>query len=267
MPELPEVTNVVNALNKLGTFTVTDVELSVHAEPRFSQAGLLLDRQILGWERLGKHIVTVLDTNFGLTHLGMTGQILVNPTQIDSHCHIVANCVNVDEEILLVWRDPRRFGNFRYVSSRQTLADVTDLGPDLLSSIFDTTYLMQMCQKTATPIKSVLLDQHTVAGIGNYLADETCFEANLNPRRPANSLTSTECDRLVMAAKRLATASIQVGGVSVRDYVHPDGSKGAFQNELKVYGRKNKPCVVCNTPLMFTKVGARSTTYCEQCQP
>jgi formamidopyrimidine-DNA glycosylase len=126
--------------------------------------------------------------------------------------------------------------------------------------------LYEAARKRRTPIKTLLLDQGVIAGIGNIYADEALFLAKVRPTRSARRVTARQCDAIVTAAQRVMKRSIETGGSSISDYVTPDGSDGSYQKERKVYARKGEACLVCNTPIRRVVIATRSTHYCPECQ-
>jgi len=126
--------------------------------------------------------------------------------------------------------------------------------------------LFAATRKRTVAIKSVLMDQGAIAGVGNIYADEALFLAKVRPRRPARKITRREADAIVAALRRVLLRSIETGGSSISDYVLPDGSDGAYQDERHVYARGGEPCPVCGTPIKRISVAARSTHFCPHCQ-
>jgi formamidopyrimidine-DNA glycosylase len=139
------------------------------------------------------------------------------------------------------------------------------LGVDALSATGDTLFAAARARKI--PIKTLLLDQSVIAGIGNIYADEALFLAKVRPTRSARRVTLRECQAIVRAAQRVMLRSIETGGSSISDYVNPDGADGGYQNERKVYARKGEPCSICKTPIRRVVIATRSTHFCPQCQP
>ena len=138
------------------------------------------------------------------------------------------------------------------------------LGPDALA--VRGSALLAAVRSRRAPIKSLLLDQSLLAGVGNIYADEALFLAGVRPTRPGRRVTRAECDRIARAIRRVLRRSITTGGSSISDYVQPDGSSGAYQDERRVYGREGEPCPDCGTKIRRRVLGQRSSHYCPTCQ-
>jgi formamidopyrimidine-DNA glycosylase len=245
----------------------------------------LTGRKIVELTRHGKYLLAELDDSDRLLlHLGMTGQLFSSaatsvrlfsaktrgslaPEELrefkaDAHTHLSLHFADGGPSVL--FRDVRKFGKVALL--RAGIADprLDKLGVDAL--VADGNTLYEAAQKRKTPIKSLLLDQGVIAGIGNIYADEALFLAKVRPTRAARRVTARECEAIVAAAKRVMKRSIETGGSSISDYVSPDGSDGGYQNERKVYARKGEPCSVCKTPIRRVVIATRSTHYCPECQ-
>lgn len=286
MPELPEVETVVRSLARtvLGD-TIESVWLGSKPEPLKSPAAeierTLRHARIAGVRRIGKHIVIELDkvprvqearrqvrpktalaqnhaAQF-IVHLGMTGQLLVaKPEQkVEKHTHLIAQLASGKE---LRFVDPRRFGRLAVHARNGFQAEGVeplDVGFEIFSNLF---------RKRKTPIKSALLNQKLLRGVGNIYADESLFRAGVRPRRHAASLARAALRRLYDAIQQVLTQAIAAGGSSVSDYVNAEGEPGFFQFEHRVYGREGEPCLVCRTPIKRVVIAGRSSHYCPRCQ-
>jgi formamidopyrimidine-DNA glycosylase len=285
MPELPEVETVVRGLTRavVGD-TIESVWLGSKPEPLRSPASeierTLRHARIAAVRRMGKHIVIELDKAGAkaklrkvngkvlpakkqlaqfIVHLGMTGQLLVSkPDQeVEKHTHLIAHLASGRE---LRFVDPRRFGRLA-VHSRDGFqaegVEPLDVGFEIFVTLF---------RKRKTPIKSALLNQKLLRGVGNIYADESLFRAGVRPRRRAASLTRAELRGLHDAIQQVLTQAIAAGGSSVSDYVNAEGEPGFFQIEHRVYGREAEPCVVCRTPIKRVVIAGRSSHYCPRCQ-
>jgi formamidopyrimidine-DNA glycosylase len=164
----------------------------------------------------------------------------------------------------VLFRDVRKFGKVLLIRAGSRDPRLDKLGVDALVANGETLFAAARARKI--PIKSLLLDQGVIAGIGNIYADEALFLAKVRPTRSARRVTARECRAIVAAAKRVMERSIETGGSSISDYVTPDGSDGGYQNERKVYARKGLPCLVCQTPIRRVVIATRSTHYCPECQ-
>jgi formamidopyrimidine-DNA glycosylase len=266
MPELPEVETVVRTLSPhLVGQRIASVEhlRSDIVEPvDVDLPGLLKGRAVTGITRRGKKILIGLDSGTTLCiHLGMTGRLTVEPAAepIKPHTHLIAN---LSSSAQLRFRDPRRFGGIWWLCNGE--AHDKDLGPEPLEMRPD--QLVARLARTRRAIKTALLDQRLVAGIGNIYADESLFHSGIHPAIPANRLKREQIVRLNRAIKLILRRAINHRGSSLRDYVDADGEKGGAQLLHRVYGRGGKACVYCKTPIKRIVQGGRSTHFCPKCQ-
>lgn len=270
MPELPEVETIRRELApRVVGQTVVSVRLlwpQAVATPdpeRFVQE--MRGRRIEALCRRGKFLIFQLSGGRSLAiHLRMTGQLHLLPATEALHPHTRA-VIYLDNNRALHFRDQRKFGRLYLVEDLETV--VGSLGPEPLEASWQPEDLWQSLQGRRAPIKSVLLDQRVVAGLGNIYADEALFVAGLHPLRPANTLTQEEVRRLHTAIRKVLTEAITHGGTTIRTYRRPGGTTGRYQRHRRVYGRENHPCPRCGTPIQRTRVGGRSAHFCPRCQP
>lgn len=273
MPELPEVETVCRGLaahlldrriERVAIFQRQVVHRPKEDSVSFSM--LLQGRCIHRVERRGKYIILVLDEGWLVCHLRMTGKLLMKDGayQKKKHDHLI---FYLDNESQLVYEDVRRFGGVGFYSaSPYTESPLSILGPEPLQEAFSSDYLYQCCQGRRKPIKSMILDQYVVAGIGNIYADEILFRAEVRPLKSAYRIRKIECERIVQVTKDVLQEAILAGGSTIRDYVNSDNKEGSFQLLHRVYGRSGEPCVKCGTSLKKVNVGGRSSVYCPHCQ-
>jgi formamidopyrimidine-DNA glycosylase len=288
MPELPEVETIARGLASRVTGDVIESiwigsKRELLKSPASEIANTLESQRIAGVRRIGKHIVFDLenggqassplkrkssrkslrasvsspDTAQWVVHLGMTGRMLVcNPDQaIEKHTHAIAKLASGRE---LRFVDPRRFG-------RLSVAHGFDApGAEPLEVELDR--FVELFHGRKTPIKSALLNQKLLRGVGNIYADESLFRAGIRPRRRAAFLTRNDLSRLYSAIQEVLKEAIALGGSSVSDYVDADGEEGFFQLQHRVYGREGEPCLVCKTPIKRVVIAGRSSHYCPKCQ-
>jgi formamidopyrimidine-DNA glycosylase len=270
MPELPEVETIARGLDRqVAGDVIESVWLGSKPEPLKSSAteivAALQARKISRVRRAGKHIVFDLEptTNDGngnaqwIVHLGMTGSLVVSSAEREreKHTHAVLQLASGRE---LRFTDPRRFGRLSVIEDFEPPGvEPLQISADNFAALF---------RGRKTPIKSALLNQRLLSGVGNIYADEALFRAGIRPRRRAASLTRDELKRLHLALKRVLREAIRFGGSSVSDYVDSDGEEGFFQLKHRVYGREGKPCLVCKTPIKRIVIAGRSSHYCPQCQ-
>ena len=288
MPELPEVETIARGLASRVTGDVIEsVWLGSKPEPLKSTASEIVatleSKRIGAVHRVGKHIVfdlengrrasspvkrksgqkaskaSVLSSNTAqwIVHLGMTGRMLVcNPNQaLEKHTHAVAKLASGRE---LRFVDPRRFGRLSVAHGFEAA------GSEPLEVELDA--FIHLFRERKTPIKSALLNQKLLRGVGNIYADESLFRSSVRPRRRAASLTRKELVLLYAAVQEVLKEAIALGGSSVSDYVDADGEEGFFQLQHRVYGREGDPCLVCKTPIKRVVIAGRSSHYCPNCQ-
>ena len=272
MPELPEVETIRQGLVPvLGGATLEHVEV---LDPRLVMpaapadvAHQLAGRSIDSIERRGKYLLLVLaGGDVAIHHLRMTGSFGVRAPEDDQeppHVRLRYHTANA-----VVWyRDPRRFGTLQVLSLERCNAYLdARLGPEPLSAAFDARHLLTWCARRGASIKSLLLDQRVVAGIGNIYADEALFQARVHPLAPANRVSRQAAARLVEAIVDRLEVAIGVGGSTLRDYAGVDGAPGSMQDRFLVYGRAGEPCANCGRLLRSGRVGGRMTVWCAHCQ-
>jgi len=292
MPELPEVETIARGLAKRVTGDVIEsVWLGQKKEPLKSPApeiaAALEQSRIASVHRMGKHIVFDLDRVAPsrangqrqqrrpkrsrvvpaagstaskaqwIVHLGMTGSLRIcePQTEVAKHTHAILK-LSSGRELRFV--DPRRFGRLS-VSAEFDTTGVEPLEVDLERFV-------TLFRGRKTPIKSALLNQKLLRGVGNIYADESLFRAGLRPRRRASSITRERLRNLFLAVKEVLTEAIALGGSSISDYVDADGEQGFFQLQHRVYGREAEPCLVCKTAIKRVVIAGRSSHYCPKCQ-
>jgi formamidopyrimidine-DNA glycosylase len=272
MPELPEVETVARSLDKrVKGDTIERIWLGEKPEPLKSPpqeiAATLEGTRILGVRRVGKQIVIDLEKPGAneerrqwIIHLGMTGRMLVcqHDNEIAKHTHAIAT-LGSGRELRFV--DPRRFGR---LSVHREKEGFRGPGKEPLRISFEK--FAQLFRKRKTPIKSALLNQKLLHGVGNIYADESLFGAGIRPRKQAGRLTRAELQRLHTSLQQVLREAIELGGSSVSDYVDADGQRGFFQLHHNVYLRTGEPCNVCRTPIKRILLAGRGTHYCPQCQ-
>lgn len=274
MPELPEVETVRRTLEKLVIGkTIEAVEVrwgKIIKEPDdIEQFGFLLKGQTIeSIGRRGKFLIFYLDDYSLVSHLRMEGRYGLYDAEepADKHTHVIFKFTDKTE---LRYRDVRKFGTM-HLYNKGTELDVEPLskvGPEPFSEGFTIDRLRQSLMKTNRFIKSALLDQRIVAGLGNIYVDEALFHAGIHPERISATLTEEEVTRLYSSIKSTLAEAIEKGGSTVRSYVNSQGQIGMFQLELYAYSRKGQPCKKCGTPMERIVVGGRGTVFCPVCQP
>lgn len=249
----------IAAVRRVGKHIVFDLELADHVGRAASPAkGCTNPRKPASRKkRAGEGARPTITSAQWIVHLGMTGRIVVCPpdSEIAKHTHLIAKLASGRE---LRFVDPRRFGRLSVAHGFEAGgAEPLEVQADHFVSLF---------HGRKTPIKSALLNQKLLRGVGNIYADESLFRAGIRPRRRAASLTREDLRRLNPAIQEVLREAIALGGSSVSDYVDADGEEGFFQLQHRVYGREGEPCLVCRTPIKRVVIAGRSSHYCPKCQ-
>ena len=283
MPELPEVETIVRGLDKrVRGDTIDSVWIGSRKQPLKSPASKIAStlegKRIVRVHRAGKHIVFDLEGAIPasrdkrqavslrkgtgsvqwIVHLGMTGRLVVcEPAEeIAKHTHLIAKLASGRE---LRFVDPRMFGKLSVYSGGFDPGGVEPLE-------VDEERFVELFRGRKTPIKSALLNQKLLRGVGNIYADESLFRTGIRPRRHASTLTRDELRRLHRSVREVLSEAIALGGSSISDYVDADGEEGFFQLQHRVYGREGEKCLVCGTPVKRVVLAGRSSHYCPKCQ-
>lgn len=280
MPELPEVENVCIGLTR--TLVGQKVQRVVVNRREVVRGGAgpgdLLNRQtIRRIDRLGKQFALVGEKPTSkqkdgrqacaCIHLGMTGSLRYYAPEVDfqpdKHTHVAWTLAGGGR---LAFRDPRRFGGIWTFRSVNTLHEArwSKLGKDALT--ITPSQLHPKLQATQRAVKSALLDQSVIAGLGNIYVDELLFVMGIHPLRPGCEVSWPEAQQLVRRMRTLLARSIRLGGSSLRDYVDSSGQPGGFQQRHRVYGRSGLPCRSCDQPLACMTISGRTTVCCQRCQ-
>ncbi len=269
MPELPEVETIARELrHHLVGRRITAVDVRwprTIARPAADELpALLVGQQIVGTARRGKYLLFPLAGGYTLlVHLRMTGQLHVVSAdhELDRHTHLV---LDLDDGQRLIFHDTRKFGRVYVVTQAEEV--VNKLGPEPLDPDFTPQELNRRLTHRKAPVKSLLLDQHVVAGIGNIYADEILFAAAIDPRRPGCSLQLNEVARIHTVLRQVLAQAIFDRGSSLANYQRPGGGRGQNQERHRVFRRTGKPCPICGTPIVRIVLGQRATHFCPQCQ-
>jgi formamidopyrimidine-DNA glycosylase len=276
MPELPEVESVRRGLlrRRLRGVTIARVRSSgkplrlARPQPLAALRRAAHGRRIIDVRRVGKYLLLELDGRHDvLVHLGMSGNLMTT-RRADPwapHTHVVFE-LSDGRDVRFV--DPRRFGLVDIVDrgkAREHPA-LASLGPDPITSVVTGEQLLQIAGRRSTPVKSFLLDQSVVAGVGNIYASEALWLARIAPTRPASRLGPDGADALAVAIRDVLEFAIDNGGTTLRDFVGVDGVPGDNGELLLVYGRAKTPCPRCGTRIRKTIIAARATYSCPTCQ-
>ena len=274
MPELPEVESVRRRLapllegRRLDRVEIADPRLTRPLAPDAVARGLE-GEQVRAVERRGKYLIVRFDSGRGLLiHLRMTGSLRHAPAGTlpdDPYRRAVVRLADGSD---VAYRDVRRFGTWLVLEPGE-LEPYLDarVGPEPLEPGWRARDLAARLTGRRAPVKAAILDQRTVAGLGNIYADEALWRARIHPRTPAGELPPKQVRALHRAIRRALELGIARQGATLRDYALPDGAAGGMQDEFAVYGRLGEPCPRCGAPIERIVVGGRGTWYCPQCQP
>lgn len=272
MPELPEVETVKETLKRrLIGKVITNVEVyhdNIIEYPTVNEfKNLIINQKINNIDRYGKWLIFELDNYYLLSHLRMEGKYFFRTKLEDrnKHEHVV---FSLDDDTELRYMDVRKFGKMHLIvkDKIKEIGPLIDMGLEPWDKDLTIDYLKNKYSKKKLPIKSVLLDQSIIVGIGNIYADEILFLSSINPLIPAKELTDKNLNDIITNTKQVLESAIKKGGTTIRSYTSVDGVHGLFQQELFVHSQANKPCRNCSTNIIKIKVGGRGTYYCPNCQ-
>jgi formamidopyrimidine-DNA glycosylase len=273
VPELPEVETIRARLapvlegGRLERVEIADPRLTRPIDP-VQVAAELQGEEVAALDRRGKYLVVRFRSSRSLlVHLRMTGSFHYGPSgalQDDPYRRAV---VTLDNGSDVGYRDVRRFGTWLLLEPGELVPYLeVKLGVEPLAPAFTTRFLGERLSERRAPIKAALLDQRTVAGLGNIYADEALWRARIHPLRPAGTVEPGELRAIHRGIRRALELGIARQGATLRDYSAPDGSRGSMQAEFKVYGREGEPCARCGTPIEKIRAAGRGTWYCPSCQ-
>ena len=269
MPELPEVETTRLGISphllgrRISKLVIRQPKLRWPIPQDLIEA--LPGQRIDSIERRAKYLLVHTGVGSALLHLGMSGSLraLDADTAPGKHDHFDWL---LDSGRMLRFTDPRRFGSLLWQPLGSTHELLANLGPEPLSDDFDGDHLWRLSRGRVASVKTFIMDQAIVVGVGNIYAAEALFAAGIHPRRKTGSVSRARYAQLAEAIKRILSYAIQRGGTTLRDFISPDGVPGYFEQELFVYGRAGQPCRNCGTTIRSITLGQRSTFYCPQCQ-
>ena len=286
MPELPEVEIVKQSLakkieqKKIKKVTIKNRNLRFKIPQKFEE--LLQNKIIKKVTRFSKYLIlNFSDCSFCLIHLGMSGTIhLIKKNNLNKFTNVSFynspslpkkhNHVEIQfQDLKVIYNDPRRFGFFKFIDNKQTLADrFSHLGPEPFFKNFNLEYLLKYFFNKKKDIKSFLIDQKFVSGIGNIYASEILFLCKINPTIAAMKLSKEDCKNIILFSKKVLNRAIKKGGSSIRDFRDTLGKTGNFQKEFKAYQRENLKCIrsKCTGKIKKIFISNRSTFFCNTCQ-
>ena len=268
MPELPEVETIKNVL-KHNLVNETIEWIQIHYAPLLEtnsefQIAHLSGKTFKDVKRRGKYLIFEFEDCYWVVHLRMEGKFYLydDITPITKHTHVEFKTQNHHVHYL----DTRKFSRMAIISDLDAYFKTKNLGYEPFDPGLSVSFLKERFKNRKRAIKSVLLDQSHITGIGNIYADEILFRAKLHPETPANKLSDQDLKNIIEETKLVLQKAIDEGGTTIRSYTSSLGVTGRFQVTLKAYGREGEPCTVCDRPLTKIKVGGRGTVFCETCQ-
>ena len=275
MPELPEVETTRRGISPLVQGERVERVLVRERRLRWpipeAFEAWLVGRVIESVGRRGKYLLLDAGGGWVMLHLGMSGSLRIldreeaqDPARVGRHDHLD---ITFSNSRVLRFHDPRRFGSVHYFEHAPELHPLlATLGPEPLDELFTADYLYERSRGRRVAIKSFIMDNRQVVGVGNIYASEALFLAGIDPRRAAGRISRARMVNLVATIREVLAQAIAVGGTTLRDFVGGDGKPGYFQQSLYVYGRAGKPCKRCGTLLRELKLGQRSSVFCPSCQ-
>ena len=272
MPELPEV-----EVSRLGIQPYIEhqvVQAVTVRNPKLrwpipEEVQLLVGEKVLSVKRRAKYLLIETLAGTAILHLGMSGKLRVleadseagKAPQKHDHLDILFN----NNKILRL-NDPRRFGAFLWQAPDTEHSLLTRLGPEPLTDAFDSEHLYKQSRGKSKAVKSFIMDNHIVVGVGNIYANESLFKAGIDPRRAAGKISAKRYQLLTTEIKQTLADAITQGGTTLKDFTQSDGNPGYFAQKLMVYGRAGEPCLQCDAKLTEVKIGQRATVFCRHCQ-
>ena len=272
LPELPEVESVVRGLAR--SLPGHRVQRTEVRRPDVVPGGAhrlqrnLKGARMVSVRRRAKNIVIQLAPDGILAvNLGMTGRLLYFRNGRSARTSHPAVRFHLDQGSRLIFDDVRRFGTVECMTDAEWSTRDVRLGPEPLSDDFTPDRLMDGLARSRSPLRSWLLDQRKVAGVGNIYANEALFLAELHPQRSANTVDRARAEALYQGLRLTLSEAVELGGTTLRDYVDSEGRRGQYASNLRVYGREGLPCLRCQDPVVRSVFGGRSAFHCPSCQP
>ena len=269
MPELPEVETTLRGIEPLILNKTISSIIVRQASLRWPVPARLLKDKLIsqnfsGIRRRGKYLILQSHEGFLIIHLGMSGSLRVAQEEdLKKHDHID---IIFEDESILRYCDPRRFGCFLWTDTPNSHFLLKNLGPEPLGNSFNGKYLFDLSRKRKTPIKNFIMNSKIVVGVGNIYASEALFRAKIRPTRQAGKVSLQSYETLSEEIVSILRKSIDQGGTTLRDFVGSDNKPGYFKQQLEVYGRQGEECKVCSSILKNVNIGQRSSVFCPKCQ-
>ena len=266
MPELPEVQTVIDGLNqKIINQTISKIKV---LRKGITNCSLLpiVGEKFLKLDRRGKYIIFHLSSELVMIgHLKMTGKFIVTSKYAKYHRHDRV-IFFLGDQSKLIFNDIRCFGRLELIDSAELLEKFKNMGPEPWDSKYNPLYLKKKLENRRIPIKTLLLDQNLVAGIGNIYASEILFEAGIHPEKPGYLIMASEFKQIIKSTRKILKQALKYNGTTISDFRRVDEKTGEFQNFLKVYGRQGLACRICGEKIQKLRQNQRSTFLCPSCQ-
>ena len=272
MPELPEVETVKETLKrKVLNKTIKDVRVIYPNIIENVDTNIFIDKlknqTIVDISRRGKWLIFHLNDYYLLSHLRMEGKYFIKESEeeITKHQHVI---FDFTDNLSLRYNDTRKFGRM-YLVDKDKLEEakpIKELGLEPWDKKLNISYLRDKYKSKRLPIKTVILDQGIITGIGNIYADEILFLSKINPYTPCHKLNDKDLKNIIKNTKITLEKAIQEGGTTIRSYTSDEGITGLFQNNLYVHCREKEKCLTCKSIILKTRIGGRGTYYCPKCQ-
>ena len=269
MPELPEVRTVANVLKRnLLNKKITNIRIIY---PKIIDIGSLDFKNLIGKKLTdvntkGKFLIFTFEDLYLVSHLRMEGKYFIKKLDDcnEKHEHIIFEF----GDLSVRYHDTRKFGVMKIVNKKDldNTLEIKKQGIEPIDDSLTSNYLLEKFKDKKMPIKTALLDQEIISGLGNIYADEVLFASGIHPLRETKSITKEECENIILSSKKILLHAIKEGGTTIKSYTSSLGVTGNYQNYLCVHKREGMNCKKCNTVIKRIKVGGRSTYYCENCQ-
>ncbi|PJG83658.1 bifunctional DNA-formamidopyrimidine glycosylase/DNA-(apurinic or apyrimidinic site) lyase [Caviibacterium pharyngocola] len=268
MPELPEVETALNGISPyvkgflIEKIVVRQAKLRWEVSPELCRFHGV---KVTALSRRAKYLIFHTEQGYIIGHLGMSGSVRIVPhdSPIDKHDHLD---IVMNNGKLLRYNDPRRFGAWLWTNNLEDFYLFLKLGPEPLSEEFNGEYLFKKSRQKNTALKTFLMDNSVVVGVGNIYANETLFLCGLHLQKTTKTISRKQADLLVDTIKQVLSDAIKQGGTTLKDFLQPDGRPGYFAQELLVYGHKDKPCPKCGGKIESLIIGQRNSFFCPKCQ-
>lgn len=272
MPELPEVEIVKEGLKKhlppqLPILDILFWRKNIRGPLPQKTIKNIIGHTVVNIERRAKYILIEIADYYIISHLGMTGTWRVEESLAyrKDHDHVG---IQLHPQKFLIYNDPRRFGVFDLIKKDNLMKDkrFSKLGVEPLTKNFNVSYFLEKSKNKKINVKQFIMDQQIVVGVGNIYASEALFATQISPLKCVQDLKKTEIEQLIYNIQKILKKSLSRGGSSISDYSGVDQSKGSYQNNHKVYGKKGQPCPKCSHPIFMQVISGRSTFWCVKCQ-